>query len=88
MAGIATISARNEHAGQSPFDACFNALGEVHSENVYDAIERLVQAGEQVGFSVRDLIRMLNDGMTLEVLLNLIEVRMMGTCVQSESRVA
>jgi len=88
MAGIATRSARNERQGQSPFDECFDTLGEAHNENVYCAIERLVQAGEQVGFTVHDLIRMLKGSMNLESLLDLIEVRMMRTCVPSEFRAA
>jgi hypothetical protein len=53
---------------------------------VYGAIERLVQAGEQVGFPVHDL--MLKGGMTLETLLDLIEVRMTGVCLDAESTVA
>ena len=52
------------------------------------AIERLVQAGEQVGFSVHDLILMLKGGMSLEALLDLIEVRMTGTCLHAESTAA
>lgn len=88
MAGIATISARNERQGQSSFDECFDTLGEAHNEDVYSAIERLVQAGEQVGFTVQDLIRMLKGGVSLETLLDIVEVRMLGTCVQSESRAA
>lgn len=51
-------------------------LGEVHNESVYSAIERLVEAGSEVGFGVADLIRMLKGGMTLESLLDLIESRM------------
>ena len=57
MAGTARLSATNERQGDSPFEECFDTLGEAHNENVYGAIERLVQAGEQVGFSVHDLIR-------------------------------
>jgi hypothetical protein len=88
MAGTARLSARNERQGHSPFEECFDTLGEAHNENVYGAIERLVQAGEQVGFSVHDLIRMLKGGMTLETLLDLIEVRMTGVCLDAESTVA
>jgi hypothetical protein len=87
MAG-ATISARSERLGQSPFEECLDTLGEAHNENVYEAIERLVEAGEQVGFSVHDLIRLLKGGMSLEALLDLIEVRMMGTSRHAESRAA
>ena len=88
MAGTATISARNTRQAQSPFDDCFETLGEAHNENVYSAIERLVEASEQVGLSVHDLIRMLKGGMSLETLLDLIEVRMTGCCIPSESRAA
>jgi hypothetical protein len=88
MAGIANFPARNRHQGRSPLDECFDTLGEPHKENVYAAIERLVQAGEQVGFTVHDLIRMLKGGMSLEALLDLIELRMTGICVQSESMAA
>ena len=70
------------------FDECFDTLGEVHNESAYGAIERLVQAGEQVGFTVHDLIRMLKGGMSLESLLDLIEVKMAGTCVRAGSRAA
>jgi hypothetical protein len=66
---------------KSPLEECFDTLGEAHDENVYGAIERLVRAGEQVGFTVHDLIRMLNSGLTLESLFDVIEVRMVGSCV-------
>jgi len=36
------------------------------------AVEKLAQAGEQAGFSVEDLIRMLNAGLTVETLLDII----------------
>jgi ABC-type cobalamin transport system ATPase subunit len=80
------VTLRNQR-NHSRWDECLNALHETNTEDVYNAIERLVQAGEQVGFSVHDLIRMLNDGMSLENLLNLIELRMTSTA-DCESRVA
>lgn len=52
---------------------------------MYLAIERLIQSGEQVGLTILELIRMLDSGMTLESLFDLIEVRMASTCV-TESR--
>ena len=88
MAAIATFSRTKKVKRQSPFEECFATLGEIHDESVYGAIERLVQAGEQVGFSIHDLIRMLKGGMTLEFLLDLIEVRMTGTCSRSHSTAA
>ena len=69
-----------QRQAQPPVEECFDTLGEAHDENVYSAIERLVQAGEQVGFSVHDLIRMLKGGITLESLFDVIEVRMAGSC--------
>ena len=66
----------NQPEGERWFEDCAAVLGEMHDENVYRAIERLVLAAEQVGFSVPDLIRMLKSGMTLESLLDPIEIRM------------
>jgi hypothetical protein len=72
------------------FEECIAALGEAHNETAYGAIVRLVEAGEQVGFNVPDLVRMLNGGMTLEALLDLIELRMAGADIDlaPESRAA
>jgi hypothetical protein len=36
-------------------------------------VEKLADAGEQAGFSVKDMIRMLNAGLTVETLLDIIE---------------
>lgn len=63
--------------GERWFEECLTTLGEVHDESVYGAIERLVQAGAQVGLTIPDLIRMLRAGTPLEALLDLIEVRML-----------
>jgi hypothetical protein len=76
MAGTALFPARNR--AQSPFQECFDTLGEAHNEDVYGAIERLVLAGEEVGLTIHDLVRMLKGGMSLEALLDVIEVRMSG----------
>jgi hypothetical protein len=70
------------------FEECLTTLGEIHDESAYRAIERLVEAGEAVGFSAHDLIRMLNGGVTLASLLDLIEIRMAGPCFTSESTAA
>ena len=51
-------------------------LRESHEVSVYQAIERLTQAGEAVGFDAHDLIGMLDRGMTFEELLELIESKM------------
>jgi hypothetical protein len=82
MAETATSPRRKQRQDESSLEECFDTLGEAHDENVYRAIERLVQAGEQVGFTVHDLIRMLNGGMTLESMFDVIEVRMVGACIQ------
>lgn len=86
MAETAISPARKQGQTQVSMEACLDTLGEAHDEDVYGAIERLVQAGEQVGFTVPDLIGMLNSGITLESLFELIEVRMAGSCVHPESR--
>ena len=36
------------------------------------AVEKLAQAGEQAGLSVEDMIRILNAGVSVEILLDLI----------------
>lgn len=72
----------------SPFQECFDTLGEAHNEDVYGAIERLVQAGQEVGLTAHDLVRMLKGGMSLEALLDLIEIRMEASCIHAVSSVA
>jgi hypothetical protein len=57
-------------------DESFRSLHESREVCVYEAIERLVQAGEEVGLSVETLIQMLDGGVNLEELLDLIEARM------------
>ena len=76
---------RRQRQAEPLVEECFNTLGEAHDENVYSAIEGLVQAGEQVGFTVHDLIRMLKDGISLESLFDVIEVRMVALAF-TESR--
>lgn len=84
MDRTARSAVRNRCQCQPPFEECLDALGEEHTEDVYRAIERLVKAAEQVGFTIYDLIRMLNSGMSLEALLDLIELRMTGASIHSE----
>jgi hypothetical protein len=43
---------------------------------LFRAVERIAQAGEQAGFSVENMIYMLNAGVTVETLLNIIEQRL------------
>jgi hypothetical protein len=57
-------------------DVFVTRLHESHELSVYEAIERLVQAGDSVGLNEDALLRMLERGMTFEALLALIESRM------------
>lgn len=54
-------------------------LHESHQVSVYGAVERLVQTGEAVGLDADALLRMLDQGMSLEDLLACIESRMEGS---------
>ncbi len=51
-------------------------LHESHEISVYEAVERLVQAGVAVGLDADTLLRMLDRGMTFGALLECIESRM------------
>jgi hypothetical protein len=61
-------------------DFLLTRLHEAHEVSVYDAIERLMQGGEAVGFNAGKLVRMLDLGVSLEELFRLIESEM--ECVQ------
>ena len=65
------------------FEDLLTHLSESHEVSVYEAIERLVQAGETVGFDAHDLLGMLDHGMTFEKLLELLESKM--ECVEEAS---
>jgi len=65
------------------FEDVLMHLSESHEVSVYEAIERLVQVGETVGFKAHDLLRMLDQGMTFEELLELIESKM--ECLEKAS---
>lgn len=41
-------------------------------------IAKLIIAGEQAGFSIDQMIQLLETGMTVETLFNLIEIRITG----------
>ena len=47
------------------------------------AVERLAQAGEQAGFSVEKMIQMLNAGVTVEILLDIIERSLQASPVET-----
>ena len=61
--------------------AFVDRLHECHELSVYEAIERLVHAGEAVGLDSDALLQMLDQGMTCEELLELIEAKM--ECLQT-----
>jgi hypothetical protein len=67
---------RDEARSAKTFECFFMRLRESHEVSVYEAIERLVQAGEEVGFEADDLLQMLDRGVTFEKLLELIEGKM------------
>jgi hypothetical protein len=45
-----------------------------HDTPIWGAIHKLATAGEQAGFSVEQMIALLNSGITVETLLNLIDI--------------
>ena len=47
-------------------------LNESHNVSAYEAVERLVRAGETAGFDIDTLLRMLDEGAALQKLLDLI----------------
>jgi hypothetical protein len=59
-----------------PFEAFLSRLHESHEVCVYEAIERLVWAGAEVGLDADGLLRMLDKGKTFEELLERIESEM------------
>ena len=60
----------------SPLEIVRTRLHESHQVSVYEAIERLVRAGEAVGLDANSMVRMLDGGMSLEQLLGVIESQM------------
>lgn len=61
------------HQTTCTLDVLVTRLHESHEHCVYDSIERLVLVGETVGFGADALVRMLDRGMGLEELLEVIE---------------
>jgi hypothetical protein len=60
----------------SPLEIVRTRLHESQQLAVYEAIERLVRAGEAVGLDANSMVRMLDKGMSLEQLLGVIESQM------------
>ena len=50
-------------------------LNESHNLSAYEAVDRLVRAGETAGFDIDTLLRMLDEGIALQKLLDLIVSR-------------
>ena len=67
---------RSQAQIDSNFEDILSRLSESHDVSVYEGIERLVQAGEDVGYDAGALLRKLDQGMTLEELLELIESKL------------
>jgi hypothetical protein len=67
-------------------DVLATHLHESHEVSVYDAIERLVLVAEAVGLGADALVRMLDRGMGLEEMIELIESRM--ECLQQVTELA
>lgn len=61
---------------ESTFEVLISRLHESHVPSVYAAIERLVESGEAVGLNVKDLVRLLDGGQTLQELFELVEAKM------------
>jgi hypothetical protein len=61
---------------EDTFEVLIARLQEAHAVSVYAAIERLVEAGQAVGFDIRDLVRLLDRGKTLQELFELVESKM------------
>ena len=72
------MSSRTQSA--NTLEVFLTRLRESHELSVYEAIERLVQAGEAVGFDSDALLRMLDQGKTFGELLEIIESKM--ECLQ------
>jgi hypothetical protein len=53
---------------------------------IMTAIQKLVLAGEQAGFTVEQMIQMLQTGATVEILLSLIELRLCPSPASPSSR--
>ena len=56
--------------------AFVDRLHECHELSVYESIERLVRAAEEVGLDSETVLRMLDRGTTFEELLEFIEAKM------------
>ena len=85
---LMSLSEQKSKGSRLFLDECFDALGEAHDENAYAAIERLVEAAEEVGMNLTDVVSMLRRGVSLEALLDVIEARMTAGSDQAEFRVA
>jgi len=60
----------------SALELVLTRLDESHEVSAYEAIDRLVRAGEEVGLDAHSLVRMLDQGTSFEELLAVIESKM------------
>ena len=75
--------------GLPPRDALeiiLSRLHEAHHVSAYDAVDRLVCAGETAGFDVNTLLGMLDRGMAFQTLIELIVSKSIPVTVPPESK--
>jgi hypothetical protein len=58
------------------YDVFLRRLHETHELPVYEAIERLVQSAAEIGWNAEALVRMLDEGISFEQLLEAIECKL------------
>jgi hypothetical protein len=63
-------------------------LEETRDEAAYGAIERLVEAGKEAGYTVHDMTALLNAGMALESLLDRIEEKLAAEWIEQQPQAA
>jgi hypothetical protein len=61
---------------EDTFEVLISRLHESHAVSAYEAIERLVEAGQAVGFDIDDLVRLLDRGKSLQEVFELVESKM------------
>ena len=61
-----------QYLPRDPLDVVLTRLHETHDVSAYEAVERLVNAGQAAGWNAETLLRMLDQGIALQTLLELI----------------
>lgn len=74
---LSSLSSDPDHRPRRPISLIYASRGEtVEQPILMTAIEKLVRAGKQAGFSVEQMIQMLQTGVDVETLLQMIERRL------------